>query len=313
MSEQSAGDFYSISDLDLKNPVQLSRSVTQVHNDLVTILTFFARHAMNTPVESTHQIRKKLKFFRAFVKLLKPFHSEEFFIRTNIMLRDFGRLFTELRDAHVRSMMLEEFLSHPGLNTYNINQPDLNTSGLLLQKLDELNQKEIDQLEADLFEPENIFLNFADELEQNELLEHYGSIVDPDPKLVLDSLRISYEKCALSYHLAIESGGAKQLHEWRKRLKDVQYQFELLLKHLSEMQAETYTSVVILCDHLGRVNDIDMLHHWLDEVQPDIQTPSVSGLSQYLSNLIDKLHAKIKDHGIDLYKRPIFKTASDAD
>ena len=300
MSEQPSGttEPLSISELDLSDPILLSSSVNKVYKDLLEILISLAGNASETTVESTHQTRKKLKFFRAFVKLLKPFHSTEKLKQVNIQLRDFGRHFSDLRDAHVRDLMIEEFR----------NEPSFSQSLLELQSFDKQNKNEIIQIESGLFEPQNRFLHFAKELEQSKLLKNYMNISNPEPEVVLDSLRDSFQKSAIAYQIAFESNDPGQMHEWRKRLKDVQYQFELILKSLSKPLHESYNSVDELCDHLGRYNDLDMFYQWLAQIdnQTEISVDTYTG--RRVKDQIDELYPLIKRLGLQLYKKSPFVT-----
>ena len=300
MSEQPSGtaEPLSISELSLNNPVLLSRSVKKVCEDLLGFLITFAENASDTPVESTHQIRKKLKFFRAFVKLLKPYHSMEKVKEVNILLRDFGRIFSDLRDAHVRALMIDEFQ----------NDPSFGHSLSDLQALDKRNKNEIKQLETGLFEPQNRFLHFAGELKQSEVLKEYLNISNPDPESIIDTFRDGFEKSANAYQLAFESNDPDHMHEWRKRLKDVQYQFELILINLSNPLLESYNSVVLLCDHLGRYNDLDMFFHWLAQIDHDFQSNADSTIGHKLKVQIDELYPIIKRLGEELYMNSPFET-----
>lgn len=300
MSEQPSGTTkpLSISELNLSDPILLSRSLNRVYKDLLEILIPFAGNASETPLESTHQTRKKLKFFRAFVKLLKPYHSREKAKEVNILLRDFGRIFSDLRDAHVRALMIDEFHNDPSfghLRSY-------------LKALDKRNKNEITQLETGLFEPQNRFLQFAGELEQSKILKEYLNISNPDPESIIDTFRDGFEKSANAYQLAFESNDPDHMHEWRKRLKDVQYQFELILINLSNPLLESYNSVVLLCDHLGRYNDLDMFFHWLAQIDHDVQSKADSTIGHKLKEQIDELYPIIKRLGEELYMKSPFET-----
>lgn len=290
---------YSITGFDLSKPDRLAKSVQHVSRDLNQILIYFAGNAQINTIESTHQIRKKLKFYRAFIKLLRMYHPEEFVSQVNTMLRDYGRIFSGLRDAHVRSLMVDE------LN----NSPENRLSNNWLQQLKDKNQLEINQIESGLFEPKNRFLLFADEMEQNELLKKYTLLKNPDPEWVFNTFRRSFEKSSSTYQQAFSLADPVFMHEWRKRLKDVQYQFELILKNLSPVSHESYYTVELLCNHLGRYNDLDMFQDWLNQpASSDIhQSTESSILDDYLTQQSRELYLEIKSLGQHLYGSFIFE------
>ncbi len=290
---------HSITGLDLTDPVRLAESVQYVCRDLTQILTYFAGNAQFNSIESTHHIRKKLKFFRAFIKLIKLYHPDEFVMRVNILLRDYGRIFSGLRDAHVRSLMMDELIS----------PPELQLSAEWLQQLKDIIRNDINHIESGLFEPKNKFLEFAEELEKNELIKKYMVLKKPDPEWVINTFRRSFEKSSFTYQQAFSLGEAEFMHEWRKRLKDVQYQFELILKNLSPVMHESYFTVELLCNHLGRYNDLDMLQDWLKQTaSSDIrQSAESSILDDYLTQQSDELYHEIKSLGQHLNDSFIFK------
>lgn len=299
MSEQTTGitEPLSISDLDLREANLLSTSVLRVYNELLEILIHFAGRASATPVESTHQLRKKLKFFRAFVKLLKPYHSTEDLKQANFVLRDFGRQFSDLRDAHVRGLMIEEFR----------NEAIFRQADSYIQRLDKHNRQEISQIEPTLFEPRNRFLQFSSELEQSKILMNYFHLDHPKPKSVLNSFKDSFQKSALAFQNAFQSDDPSLMHEWRKRLKDVQYQFELLLANLPDQLRTSYNFVVVLCDNLGRYNDLDMFHHWLAQFHQEAYVSNQSITLKFIELQMDELYEEIKHRGENLYKKLPFE------
>ena len=262
---------YTISGLDISGRENLSKSCLDVFRKLTGILSEFAKNAPETTEESIHQIRKKLKFFRAFVKLLKQCSSRVDYSSINILLRDLGREFSELRDAHVRRFLLSDYFSR-----HETFQP------IVPETLNAINEREIELLKKRFVGDSNRFVKFMDQLKTSAILSDFFDHLVADPDLVKAGFTESVLKSRDAFHNGVKNRDSEQMHEWRKRLKDVQYQMELLIAGSQNLGQSNYPEVVNLCEKLGALNDLNMLIEWVKNI-PDSTT--VSETHEFLTEL----------------------------
>jgi CHAD domain-containing protein len=260
----------TISTLDISGRENLSKSCRDVFRDLTEFLSEFAKNAPETTEESTHQIRKKLKFFRAFVKLLKQCRSRVDYASVNILLRDWGREFSELRDAHVRRFLLSDSFSRP--EKFQPTVPET---------LIAINEREIVLLEKRFVGDSNRFFTLMEQLKTSAILSDFFEHLEADPDLVKAGFTESFLKSRDAFQNGVSNKESEQMHEWRKRLKDVQYQMELLMAGSQDLSQSKYPEVVNLCEKLGALNDLHMLIEWVKNV-PD-STIKESEINEFLT------------------------------
>ena len=199
-----------------------------------------------------------------------------------------------LRDAHVRRLMLLELANQPMYTPYLS----------VLEQLDELNGSTILKVEHALLSEQNQFLNLKDSWIRNEIIGLYFEPNHPEPSIVRDIFSLSYMKSFIAFNNSVKSLDPNLLHEWRKRLKDVQYQFELLYGSLSFDIQTHYLKIQDLCTLLGELNDWDMMNQWITDNR-DKLTLKNSQQSLFFDVVI-KRHESLLDNAItaghELYK-----------
>jgi len=192
----------------------------------------------------------------------------------NLFLRDSGRIFSNLRDAHVRQVLIQE------LNHQFTNKPYLR----ILQELQEHNRSNIKETEYSLLTEKNDFLAFKDLIENENQLIEYFSLDNSVPSQILAVFTMSYTKSSHAYKNSVDSTDPNLLHEWRKRLKDVQYQFELIFDHLNPEIQKHYLTIQDLCNVLGEINDLEMIIRWISENRHQL-TSGEEFISEFLGEL----------------------------
>ena len=119
------------------------RPETFLHNyteDILNRIVAGLRAPDSQAVEVTHELRKGLKRIRALVKLIRHKQPDEIYSETNVVLRDWGRIFSDLRDAHVRTDVLGQLSEFTKLKTLKSD----------LIRLSGINRMEISALNASL-------------------------------------------------------------------------------------------------------------------------------------------------------------------
>lgn len=195
------------------------------------------------------------------MKLLKGLKQPEETSAVNLILRDVGRNFSELRDAHVRQLLLFELKNHSNNAPYQS----------IFEQLEKLNQSAIKHTEHSMLVEEKEFLALKGLWENNDILNTYFLIHNSDPQKTVEEFSQSYLKSFSAFTVSIESLDPNLLHEWRKRLKDVQYQFELLYDNLNSDIQKHYLLVQELCNVLGELNDYDMMSRWIADNHHELQ------------------------------------------
>lgn len=269
-----------------------SDSVSKTADSILQELNIYIQLSERDQVESVHQVRKKLKLFRAFLKLNKPCSKVDLYAPANESLRDKGRMFSDLRDSHVRELMLNEFYNNP---VYISSQSSIN---ILIAK----NKEEIKQLEKDFISDQNVFKKLKNQLESDSVLSVYINSVNATSSCLYDGLSTTYQKTHQTYYSAYLHPSPENLHEWRKRLKDLQYQFELLFTKIPVFLQGTYHDVVEINDLLGRDQDVNNLMHWMDEHSDIISGDEMNNLRENFKKIRHKLSACINHLGKTIFK-----------
>lgn len=207
------------------------------------------------PVEATHQSRKKLKLLRAFAKLIKPARNDADYKTANLLLRDWGRVFSDLRDSHVRNILLHDLYLNPDF------EYEKTAVGELLKR----NQEEVSSLEENSLHSDDEFATLEKNLKQNpEVLHYFSESADTD--LVFEGYTTSFRKSKEAFSEAFTATNADDVHEWRKRAKDIQYQTELLMPSPEDDEVlKFHTQISDICEHLGHANDLHMLFIWAEK------------------------------------------------
>lgn len=217
------------------------------------------------------------------MKLIKGLKNPGKTSEINLVLRDYGKKFSGLRDAHVRRLLLVELIHQSNNNSYLS----------VLNKLDELNETVITQTEHAMLVEQNEYSNFKDSWMSNDQIEPYFVLNNPDPSAITETLTQSYLKSSLAFSRAVDSLDPNLLHEWRKRLKDVQYQLELIYGNIKPDMQKHYLNILDLCNLLGELNDWDMMNHWisnnLNKLTTDlsIHSPFSKELLKHQENLLN--------------------------
>jgi CHAD domain-containing protein len=256
--------------------------------------TFFGEIAdisKNDIVTATHQARKALKSYRGFVKLLKNCNGIKDYKGANYLLRDLGKEFSEMRDSHVRSMLMEE-----------LNRP---LQSQLLQNLIEQNNQEKENKESILLSTPNHFDVLSSTILESSLLNHLLSDADIQKSCLDAGLESTFQKSARAFSSCSDIQSEDLFHEWRKRLKDLLNQIKLFLPEQDLLSDERFTQIDGLCEDMGSLNDMAMLKQWIEETTATTnETDDYSGILNFLDNKITVFQKRLLSQGDVFYKEP---------
>jgi CHAD domain-containing protein len=198
--------------------------------------------------EEIHEARKGLKRVRALLRLVKhdlgAAYSEE-----NRRLRDLGRRFSEMRDAHATLEAFDEFAK----------------KRRLVRKLAavraELVRKQLELEQG---------ADWAQVMKQaSDEVAAVAKRVENWPQSMEPNLQSGYRRARVAFEAAQDGGKADQFHELRKRTKAHLYQLRILsgggckqrltaLKELSDCLGRQH-NFVVLADKLPQSGDLAAL------------------------------------------------------
>ena len=207
------------------------------------------------PVTAVHEIRKALKRVRAWLRLVRDHLGEEVFGEENRTARDMGRLLGTARDADIHVETLPIILVELPEETRD------SPPALELARRMEVRRALVRQVVL------------AEDGPMAQVVERAGHARDRTVDLPLEGLGPpglatgvgrSYAAARDRFREAREHGDPERYHSWRKRVKDLQYQLQLLAPRLTpglrkRLQAQERTG-----SHLGLANDLanfaELLH-----------------------------------------------------
>jgi CHAD domain-containing protein len=234
-----------------------------------------------------HEVRKSFKKIRALLRLVRDetaaYHQE------NRFFRDEGRKISDVRDATALIEALDLLSAQYSDQLYKNAFSDFRK--ILVDKRDDLVKETL--------EKENTLM----EIRQN-ISHKCGSIKDlPLTADSFDSIALSiervYKRGRKGYEKARESADPEDFHEWRKRVKYLQYQLQAIHlvwpKLLNTWEDELHR----LSDFLGTDRDIFMLRNFIDGNKSQLEADELTYL---LRNLLDGHSEQLRQHALLLGK-----------
>jgi CHAD domain-containing protein len=253
---------------------------SQMIHDLEDIILF---SEVNRP-EATHLIRKRLKRFRAFARLFREFDIQNLYPDINSQLRDWGRKFSRLRDADVTLRLIGQ------LDPRKISLTDERYTHLYT-----LAEKEAVELESRMIRQLDIFNSVRKEIVHSHALPFYFDAMKPEAEGIVAAVRKSYHVSQTAFEEACETLSDDDFHEWRKRLKDLQYQLELFSDSDMPLPPTALLALGDLNAKLGDDQDLGNLMRWA------LSTPQSSDLAGWLQS-IEKSANRVKNESVTVGK-----------
>lgn len=212
-----------------------------------TMLGHLRETAPGNRAEAIHDARKDIKKMRAVLRLVRDDLGKSTFRTENHRYRDAARLLSGARDADVLIETVESLAGE-----YPPDAPPLD--GLLR----DLETKRDEEAERDT-EATGRLNQAAKEIEEGGRLIDDWTLDGSDWDLFERGLRRTYRDGRRAMANLGPDPSTEQLHEWRKRVKDLWYQLRLLRNawgpYLKTQAAETGR----LGDLLGQRNDLAVL------------------------------------------------------
>jgi CHAD domain-containing protein len=196
---------------------------------------------------AVHEARKDLKKLRAVLRLVRDELGDELYREQNTRFRDLGRSLSGARDAEVKLETLDALVERSG-------------NGLARDRVKEVRQ----ELEAERGQQA--------ETVDDELLEHVAARLEgerdgisswplegDDWSIVGLGLRRVYSRGRRRFEDVVPEPSTENLHEWRKRAKDLWYAHRILQPTWPEVTDAMVEEADKLSDLLGDDHDLAVL------------------------------------------------------
>jgi len=179
-------------------------------------IDYFSSAEKNSPNLAVHEMRKSFKRLRALLRFYKAF-PQEFSPEYCIQIKYFGRSLTQIRESFVNLQLFERITNDSSM----LHERKIKFAR---EKLTEKNH-EIIEHQIFAFEGYLPIQKFIKSLSQQM---EFNTVPVPAVYQFIDELENSYLKAFLiNQHLSIQSDPAN-LHELRKSLKQLYYQFDFM-------------------------------------------------------------------------------------
>lgn len=240
--------------------------------------------------KAIHDIRVTFKKLRALLRLTRMRDNAEIFRHEDTCFRDAGRRLSEVRDTTA-----------------------------MIEALDRLNERYTDQLKPNTFaELRRFFIRTRrkQQSDKNEAIAEMARILESARSRVTDwpindggfsalrkGLTRTYKKGRTSMALALVKPSVENLHEWRKRVKDLWYQVRLLTPLWPAMLKDLADEFGKLADYLSDNHDLAILRQALLRQSPEDQT-QLEALVALIDQQRGELEGEAKRLGERMYVDP---------
>jgi CHAD domain-containing protein len=225
-----------------------------------------AGQVTSTSDETVHDARKRFKRLRAVARLVRGEVGERRYRRENLRFRDAARPLSEVRDAHALS-----------------------------QALDKLAERFAQEAPPETWQPLREALQQRERHVSHEVLERSDAITqavaaldEARPRLkrwplgagfsaLAAGLKRSYKLGRQAHARAAADPATENLHEWRKRVKDLWHHVQILQPSRPRVLDELADKAHELADLLGDDHDLAVLREIIDggTLAPDVQAEAI--------------------------------------
>jgi CYTH domain-containing protein/CHAD domain-containing protein len=225
-----------------------------------------------------HGARKDLKKLRGVLRLVRDELGKKAFRTENRRYRDAGRLLAGSRDAEVKLETLLQLHHQVG---------DL--PGNTVEQWEGMLETERDELAAAIREETDGRIGRATEAIEAGHGEIRRWSFDTDSwALVEPGLTRSYQDGRWAMKRVLADPSTENVHQWRKRAKDLWYQLRIVRCAWPELLGETVEQAHLLAELLGEHHDLALLAEDLRS-RPDLGEPGAfeSAIEQRQDELLD--------------------------
>jgi CHAD domain-containing protein len=203
--------------------------------------------------EAVHEARKSLKKIRAVLRLVRQVIGAKVYRRENTCFRDAGRPLTEVRDARILIETLDKLVEHV---------PE-HIAGRSFEDVRKALQDNLRAVRKRVLDEHNAFVVVAETVSQaRERVKRWTDVPDKWSS-VGAGLEGTCHRARAAFRDAAAEPTATNLHEWRKQVKYLRYQLEILRPLWPEWMEELATEADRMGELLGDDHDLAVLRQML--------------------------------------------------
>jgi CHAD domain-containing protein len=244
--------------------------------------------------QAVHNARKRFKEIRGALRLVRGELGEKYFRRENETFRDAGRPLSAVRDAKVLVDSLNGLIEH---FDGRVNRVRLGSLRQFLQQRRRDTRKQI--LHDD---------HAVDRIARHIRAARKRVMTWPLQKrgwrAIEDGLRTVYRQGRDAMKKAGNGAADEALHEWRKRVKDLRYELELLQAVWPETIKPLADQAHHLTNLLGDDHDLAVLRTMAGEHSDDNTSVDMELLFALIDERRAALQKEARELGEKLYKEP---------
>jgi CHAD domain-containing protein len=231
-----------------------------------------------------HGARKDLKKLRAVLRLIRGELGKDLFKAENRRYRDVGRLLSGSRDAEVKLQTLKALRSRFG--------DDLPADAS--RRWEGILERERDDAVGDEIEDRIVEAVRAIERGRDRIGE--WPLRTDSWKLIGPGLSTAYREGRRAMKRTLADPQAENVHEWRKRAKDLWYQLRVVREAWPELLGATADQAHELSDLLGD-------HHDLAVLEEDLASRQEVGEKKTFKKLIGRRQEELLARALEIGRR----------
>ena len=246
--------------------------------------------ADNSKEEAVHESRKRLKEIRALLRLVREPLGKKTYRRENECFRDAGRQLSDVRDAQVLIKTLDKLAEH-----FPDSELDAFTTirGELKDHYSSVYQHAIEQ-------GNNVSV-VTNSLKVAKKRINFWSIEPDDWSALSPGLKKIYKQGYKGFAQAGEQPTAENLHEWRKRVKDLWYHVRILSPIWPDMMGELADQLHDLSNYLGDDHDLAVLKEFITDRSQAKDSPGLNVLTALIERRRLQLQSEAQLLGQRIY------------
>jgi CHAD domain-containing protein len=203
--------------------------------------------------EAVHEARKSFKKIRAMLRLVRPEIGDRAYREENTCFRDAGRPLTEVRDAKILIETLDGLLEHSQEHVVGRTFHDVRAAL----------QENLRAVRKHMLDEQNAFAVVAEAIRQaRERVKDWADMPNKWAS-VGDGLGETYRRACTAFGAAVAAPTIAKLHEWRKQVKYLRYQLEVLRPLWPERMEELAEEADRMGELLGDDHDLAVLRQTL--------------------------------------------------
>jgi CHAD domain-containing protein len=206
--------------------------------------------------EGNHEARKCFKRLRGLLRLARPALGKQLYRKENICFRDAARLLSSARDAQALVETFDQLEKTYGLR---VNFERMRSLRIALAE----RRERLLRGASDLDERIKEVVNTLDESISS--IDHWPLTGAGSERLARGVQRV-YRRACKGWKRALKKQNPTELHDWRKRIKYLRYQFQLLKGVDKAWAGHRHKGFKKLSDLLGNYHDLVVLRERLDEM-----------------------------------------------